>query len=220
MWYTLSCWLFSKSCINQVQRLIRNFLWTGTIDHTSRAKVAWSIITLPTSSGGLGIIDPVAQSKALLAKMVVRSLQPGEEVWKTLMKRRMSLCSPVVGGPWKSDIRWIFNKDMKLKCSLQWEDKFINGIWRAWSDIRKGLELRHCSCKEELLRQPLIRNPRHTDTEGFMLGIRTRLAWGRLDAGPGSTLQEWTRFTQSPQATQDYYLSQLRGGHTMAGLVQ
>ena len=27
MWYILSCWVFSKPCINQIQRLVRNFLW-------------------------------------------------------------------------------------------------------------------------------------------------------------------------------------------------
>ena len=71
MWYTLSCWMFSKSCITQVQRMIRCFLWSGRGEGSARAKVAWSVITLPTSQGGLGIVDPIEQSKALLAKLVV-----------------------------------------------------------------------------------------------------------------------------------------------------
>ena len=44
-------------------------------------KVAWSIITQPKHKGGLGLIDPFMQSKALLAKHVVRSLLPREELW-------------------------------------------------------------------------------------------------------------------------------------------
>jgi hypothetical protein len=74
--YTLSCWIFSKSCIKQLQRVIRSYLWFGRGDESARAKVAWLVITLPTSQGGLGIIDPVDQSKALLTKLVVRSVQP------------------------------------------------------------------------------------------------------------------------------------------------
>ncbi len=40
----------------------------------TQAKVKWDSLTLPLSSGGLGIIDPKAQFKALLAKLLVRGL--------------------------------------------------------------------------------------------------------------------------------------------------
>ena len=46
---------------------------------THRAKVARPILTTPKSRGGLGLIDPLSQSKALLAKIVVRGLQPGND---------------------------------------------------------------------------------------------------------------------------------------------
>ena len=45
MWYITSCWIFSSSCISQVQRLIRNFLWSGRDGQPARAKVAWAVIT-------------------------------------------------------------------------------------------------------------------------------------------------------------------------------
>ena len=38
------------------------------------------------SRGGLGLIDPLSQSKALLAKFVVRGLQPGNDCWKMLLR--------------------------------------------------------------------------------------------------------------------------------------
>jgi hypothetical protein len=220
MWYTLSCWIFSKSCVNQLQRLIRSYLWSGRGDESARAKVAWSVITLPTSQGGLGIIDPVDQSKALLSKLVVRSLQPGDELWKLLLKRRMTLCSPTVGRPWINDVRWVFNKDMKFKCSRNWEDKFINGIWRSWDSVRKGLEYKPWSCPEEVLRQPIVRNPRITTTSGLPIGTRTKLAWGLLAAGPGNSLVDWGRFLNCPHEEQYDVLSHLRGGHSMFSIIQ
>ena len=76
MWYVTSCWIFSSSCISQVQRLITNFLWSRGDGRLAKAKVAWPVITLPTSQGGLGIVDPVCQSKALLGKFIVRGLFP------------------------------------------------------------------------------------------------------------------------------------------------
>ena len=77
MWYVTSCWIFSSSCISQIQRLIRNFLWSGKNGDATRAKIAWPVITLPTSHGGLGIVDPACQSRALIGKFVVHSLLLG-----------------------------------------------------------------------------------------------------------------------------------------------
>ena len=140
MWYILSCWIFSKSCVNQVQRLIRNFLWVGNQGESARAKVAWGVIIKPKSLGGLGIVDPVDQSRALLAKLVVRSFLPGNEWWKQLLHYRMPECGPMIGKPWSLEVRWIFNSELKLRCTRRREDGFISSIWKAWQAIRNGLK--------------------------------------------------------------------------------
>ena len=87
IWYIASCWIFSRSCMGQVQRLIRNFLWSGNEGGPARAKVAWSKIILPRHKGGLGIIDPWDQSRALLGKFVIRSLLPNVGPWASLLRR-------------------------------------------------------------------------------------------------------------------------------------
>jgi hypothetical protein len=58
--------------------MVRNFIWGGKASNT-RAKVKWDFLTLPLSSGGLRIIDPKAQSEALLTKLLMRGLAPGRE---------------------------------------------------------------------------------------------------------------------------------------------
>jgi hypothetical protein len=63
---------------NQIRGVVRNFIWGGKASNT-RAKVKWDYLTLPLFSSGLGIIDPKAQSEALLAKFLVRGLAPGGE---------------------------------------------------------------------------------------------------------------------------------------------
>jgi hypothetical protein len=40
MWHVASCWAFSKACIGQTRRLVRNFLWPVD-EQMARAKVAW-----------------------------------------------------------------------------------------------------------------------------------------------------------------------------------
>ena len=69
--YNLSCWTISKESIHQIHRLVRNDIWYGKEDYAAWAKVAWAIVTLAKSRGGLGLIDPLSQSKALLAIFMV-----------------------------------------------------------------------------------------------------------------------------------------------------
>ena len=62
---------FPSRNIRGIQRLVRNYIWSSKEDHATRAKVAWPILIAPKSRCGLGLIDPLSQSKALLAKFVV-----------------------------------------------------------------------------------------------------------------------------------------------------
>ena len=66
MWYVTSCWIFVKSAIAQIPRLIRNFLWSGGDGGLVRSKVAWATIIKPKERGGLGVFDQGEKSKALL----------------------------------------------------------------------------------------------------------------------------------------------------------
>lgn len=85
--------------IVQLRRLIHNFLWLG-FDGTrdTRAKVAWHTIILPREQGGLGIIDPEAQSRALISRFIIRGLFPGSEPWKIFLRAAVLQCSPRKGG--------------------------------------------------------------------------------------------------------------------------
>ena len=94
MWYILSSWLFSRSLLSKLKRVIRKFLWGSTDFKNVRPKVAWKTIIAPTSEGGLGLVDPLMQCKALLAKFIVRRLLPGNELWKMLLQLRMKEVFP------------------------------------------------------------------------------------------------------------------------------
>lgn len=54
----------------------------------------WSTVILPRQEGGLGIIDPEIQSRALITKLVVRGLYPGNEPWKSFLQSTVIECSP------------------------------------------------------------------------------------------------------------------------------
>ena len=198
---------------------MRNFLWSGRAGEHSMAKVAWSVITLPKVKGGLGIVDPVDQCRALLSKLIVRGFLPGTEIWKTLLRDRIAQCAPVVGQPWKKEVRWIFNKDQKIHCRRKWEDSFINGIWRAWSKIREGLFYSRYEGEEEFFRQPIIWNPRITMANGQMIGERSKLSWGPFASGPASSFLQWCNFSRKLYSEQNRILKEFRGGRSMANEV-
>ena len=98
MCYIASTWLFLRSTILKLKRLVRNFIWGASLGSRAVAKVSWSVLIRPISEGGLGLIDPMLQSKALLAKHVVRGFMPGDELWKKLWLLYLSNIKPTIGG--------------------------------------------------------------------------------------------------------------------------
>ncbi len=59
MWYLAAAWNPNPRMCSQVRGVVRNFIWSGKATN-ARAKVKWETLVLPTSQGGLGIIDPKA----------------------------------------------------------------------------------------------------------------------------------------------------------------
>ena len=215
MWYITSCWIFSSSCISQVQRLIRNFLWSGGDGRPARAKVSWSVISLPTACGGLGIVDPACQSRALLGKLIVRGLMPGEEPWKELLLYRIQRCTPTTGGPWQPETRWIFTEMRRVGITRRCEDRFACCILRTWEMLRPALVQVPPCCSEERLRQPLVWNPQIRTDRGHMVGTRQHVSWGALEMGPARRLGEWLEFRQLPEEVQATRLTGMRGSAYM-----
>ena len=142
--------------MGQLQRLIRNYLWSGNDGSHARAKVSWSTIVKPLDQGGLGIVDPLQQSKALMAKLVIRGLLPGSEPWKQLLFYELQRFCPKTGGDWTPSARWAFMEHNKLAIATSWEDRFARCVLKAWKDISRDLVKTLPQTESEFCRQPLI----------------------------------------------------------------
>ena len=101
--------------------------------------------------GGLGLVDPVHQSKALLSKLLVRSLQPRPELWRLLLRDRAELWCPRNGGPWKAKKWCSISPSLNLREPTSMEDRVARTIMRAWSSLREGLVLMQSKTMEEQL---------------------------------------------------------------------
>jgi len=149
MWYMAAAWNPNPTMYSQTKGIVRNFIWSGKISN-ARAKVKWETLTLPTTQGGPGIIDPKAQSEALLAKLLVRGLAPGGEPWKDLLRHKANQVRlPVHGlGPPTKDINWLFvaTKLNRPSTSL-WKS-----ILRAWMSVKPGLTKSEPTNSAEALR--------------------------------------------------------------------
>ncbi len=108
IWYLAACWNPNPRMCCQVRGVIRNFIWGGK-DAPARAKVKWDTLALPTAQGGLEVTDPKSQSEALLAKLFVRGLTPGDEPWKELVRHKADHTRLLIHdkGPTNPNFNWL-----------------------------------------------------------------------------------------------------------------
>ena len=167
---------------------MHNYLWAGCdASHDTRARVAWHTCILPRSQGGLGIIDPLMQSRALISKCIIRGLFPGDEPWKSFLRHAVLHSTPSLGGDWDPSYRFIFS-DTALTPPRSYFLRSILGVWHA---LRREIIHRLSVLTKEFEGQPLIWNPRVLDAEGCQLGLCTHIDWAAWANGPAASLQTW-----------------------------
>ncbi|KAF5806717.1 putative reverse transcriptase zinc-binding domain-containing protein [Helianthus annuus] len=106
--YYFSLYSAPKKIINDLERLMRNFLWGGIDDVKKLHWVAWEKITIPKNKGGLGITRLEDCNDALILKWLWRYRLEGDVLWKKVIdaihfKARNWELYPVVrggGGVW------------------------------------------------------------------------------------------------------------------------
>ncbi|GMH30433.1 hypothetical protein Nepgr_032276 [Nepenthes gracilis] len=92
--YWASIFILPKSILKQIDCIKRRFLWNGSSEGKTNAKVAWADICYPKSEGGLGLKNLQAQNKALICKLLWRILSKDPDsawsswVHKTRIKDR------------------------------------------------------------------------------------------------------------------------------------
>lgn len=71
----------------------------------SKGGVGCNHRTLTTE--GLRIIDPIAQTQALLSKFLIRGLQEGTEGWRALIQHRVATLQPAGNKQWPPGSNWL-----------------------------------------------------------------------------------------------------------------
>jgi len=68
--YWASIFLLPNEVLEQLTKLYRNYLWSGTADVKRIPHISWNTTCLPKSKGGLGLKNFEAWNKATVAKLV------------------------------------------------------------------------------------------------------------------------------------------------------
>lgn len=87
LWYTFSLWVGTAADIAKLESCILRFIWTQ--NDSTRYKVDFASIILPTLKGGLGLVSISQQVKALLAKMIIWAISDGHHQLKTIIQGKI-----------------------------------------------------------------------------------------------------------------------------------
>ncbi|CAL1388326.1 unnamed protein product [Linum trigynum] len=97
---TYSCSLFPapKGVVNAMEKIQRDFLWSGSMDKEKIHLISWDVCKIPKQKGGLGIRDLETHNHSLLLKWLWRFSSERESWWRELI----CLKFPSASSEWSS----------------------------------------------------------------------------------------------------------------------
>ncbi|GKA59321.1 RNA-directed DNA polymerase, eukaryota, reverse transcriptase zinc-binding domain protein [Tanacetum coccineum] len=104
---------------NQIDRILKNFLWTGGGSNKGIVSVSWKEICKPKSQGGLGLRSAHFWNEALLAKHIWNIVSRKDSLW----------------------VKWV--NVYKLKGRSMWDielDRGSSWCWKSLLDLRSRIE--------------------------------------------------------------------------------
>ena len=79
--YWASVFLLPQAVINDINKLLKNFLWSQGETSKGKAKVAWENICKPKKQGGLGLKDIGVWNKAMITKHLWNIAEDKNTLW-------------------------------------------------------------------------------------------------------------------------------------------
>ncbi|KAG0571879.1 hypothetical protein KC19_VG050800 [Ceratodon purpureus] len=168
IWYLCSCASLTTSAFKQIRGIVRNYLWGAKLDKHTRAKVSWAIAVQLIAVGGLKVLDPAMQARALLTKLLDRGLSPEYAPWKTLVRHRVNQTRLMGGGKWTANAHFV----MQPRAAPLASPPLWKAVHKAFSTIRQGLDQIPPTTFYEKLRQPIFANSLIKSSTGTPFGCK------------------------------------------------
>ena len=114
--YWMGQFILPKQVTDQVEQLLRSFLWSGTDKKLKGAKVLWEDITCLKSEGGLGIKKTVVWNKACMAKLIWNLCQINSpSIWVNWAKNHLIREHSFWEIPIPNNCSWTWRKLLQLR---------------------------------------------------------------------------------------------------------
>jgi len=153
----------------------------------------WNACIRPLSERGVKLLDPQIQTQALLAKMVVRGLTPGNEPWKALLRYKIRIGRPLGDAKWPESPNWLFYSKGVRKNN---HSTLVDACIKAFISVRGNLTTVEPGEAEGKLRQQLFGNPLIVEEENIPLGMGEKIGlhlWAKGGIGKVSDIWDVER---------------------------
>lgn len=116
--YFMSLFKAPKGVIEKINKLQRQFLWSGETGKSYSALVAWDKVALPKQLGGLNCGNLLHRNISLLFKWIRRFLNEPDALWRNVIQAKYGYVPSLIphmltatprGGPWHSICAGIIN---------------------------------------------------------------------------------------------------------------
>lgn len=131
--YYASVWMFSNYQINDIHKIIRNFLWSDGKGNRKAHSVKWQWCCMEKAIGGLGLKDLKVEEVSLADKWIFHAMD-GNEPWKILIRNNIRLGVPKAAKSWKSlPLSDLLARSFPISTE---GSSVFKSIWRAWEIVR------------------------------------------------------------------------------------
>ncbi|KAL4303140.1 hypothetical protein GQ457_10G015890 [Hibiscus cannabinus] len=86
--YAMQSAYLPKAICDELEKLIRNFIWGSSSDKRKIHLVNWGIVQQPIGNGGLGLKDLGRQNKAFLMKLAFQLVTNVDKLWIRVIKAK------------------------------------------------------------------------------------------------------------------------------------
>ena len=118
--YWMGLFILPKQVTDQVDQLLRSFLWSGTDQKLKGAKVSWEDITCQKSEGGLGIKKAAIWNKACMAKLIWNLCQVNStSLWVNWVKIHLIRDHSFWDLPIPNNCSWTWRKVLQLRAEVR-----------------------------------------------------------------------------------------------------
>ncbi|XP_022040699.1 uncharacterized protein LOC110943257 [Helianthus annuus] len=128
---------FAARIVTDLEKRMRDFLWSGNYHKTVKPKVAWKVVCLPKDEGGLGIRSLSAVNKALLSSHVRSILSNRNSLWVRWIHTYKLKGRSFWEIPSRGRMTWGWRKllaSRSLIRPLMWKSIGNGADTNAWSD--------------------------------------------------------------------------------------